>query len=259
MPAAGNRRGAAPSPARRAGATRSLRQSDVRLLYVEQFDVEDQRRVRRNHAARTARTVAKLRWNHERALAAHLHAGHALVPPLDHAAGAERKAERRAAIARTVELGAVRIGLRRIVEPTRVVHYNRMAWRGFGALAVLDIDLLQIFWCGIQLALSFRSRGRRTDRRRHVSKRERDHHRDRDVRERATRRRREGTNVEGHARTSVGERAGTKRRATCRNAASPHFIRPAGRLRIARSLHEDMPMIRRSMNAWRRTRCIAPP
>ena len=78
--------------------------SAVRLLDLEQLDVEDQRGVRRNHAAGAARAVAQSRRNHERALAAHLHAGNAFVPALDHAARAERERERGVAIARAVEL-----------------------------------------------------------------------------------------------------------------------------------------------------------
>ena len=54
-----------------------------RQLNLHQLDVEHQRRVRRDHAARAARAVAHVRRNHQPALAADLHADHAFVPALD--------------------------------------------------------------------------------------------------------------------------------------------------------------------------------
>src|SRR5512139_820339 len=62
------------------------------LIDSQQFHVEHQRRVRWNHAAGTARAVAQLGRNDQRALTAHLHALHTLVPALDHHPGAEREA-----------------------------------------------------------------------------------------------------------------------------------------------------------------------
>src|SRR4051812_9805549 len=52
----------------------------VRSLHSEQFDVEHQSRVRRDHAAGAAGAVAELRRDDQRALAANLHRGNALVP-----------------------------------------------------------------------------------------------------------------------------------------------------------------------------------
>src|SRR5262249_42586897 len=79
----------------------------VRLLDVEQLDLEEERRVRRNHAARSARDVTEIRRNQERTLAADLHRRDALVPSLDHAALPDRERERRSAIERAVELLAL--------------------------------------------------------------------------------------------------------------------------------------------------------
>ena len=59
--------------------------------------------------------------DHEAAHSADLHAGHTLLPTADHAAGAERKAQRLAAITRAVELAAALVLRRRVVEPARVV------------------------------------------------------------------------------------------------------------------------------------------
>src|SRR5690606_6606761 len=83
------------------GAARRARRSSADL---EELDVEDQRGVRRDHAARTARAVALLGRDHEAALAADLHALHALVPTGDHVAGAELEAEEVPAVDGAVEL-----------------------------------------------------------------------------------------------------------------------------------------------------------
>src|SRR6266568_8312785 len=81
----------------------------------EQLDLEHQRRVGRDSAREAARAVAELGRDGELALAAHLHALHALVPALDDLAGAELELEGIAAILAGVELLAVG-------EPARVVH-----------------------------------------------------------------------------------------------------------------------------------------
>src|SRR5438105_3573418 len=64
------------------------------LFHRQQFDVEHQRRIRRDRAAGAARTVAERGRNDQRALAADFHAGDALVPALDYAALADGKLER---------------------------------------------------------------------------------------------------------------------------------------------------------------------
>jgi hypothetical protein len=53
----------------------------------------------------------------------------------------------------------------------------------------------------------------------------------------------------------MGERAGTNHRPRC---AFPHFIRPAVRIVAARSFHEDMGMMHRSMKTSSITSGIAP-
>ena len=71
------------------------------LFDAEQFDVEDQRRVRRNDAAGAARAIAELGRDDQRALAADLHGGDAFVPAGDDLVLADRKLERLAAIDRS--------------------------------------------------------------------------------------------------------------------------------------------------------------
>src|SRR6188768_972760 len=85
------------------------------LLHSEQLHLEHQGRVRGNDRRITIGAVGQRRRHPELALAADLHAHHALVPTLDHAALADREGERLAAVARAVELVAVG-------EPARVVH-----------------------------------------------------------------------------------------------------------------------------------------
>ena len=67
---------------------------------AEQLDLEHQRRIRRDHAARAARAVREVRRNGELALAADFHAG-------DHLPPAEAEFERIVAIDARVELPAV--------------------------------------------------------------------------------------------------------------------------------------------------------
>ena len=74
----------------------------------EQIDHEDERLVRLDHAARSARAVRHRRRDRELAAAADLHAEDAGVPAGNHLALAELELERRAAIPRRVELVAGR-------------------------------------------------------------------------------------------------------------------------------------------------------
>src|ERR1700722_6678988 len=109
-------------------------------LHAEQFDIEDQRRVRRDDAAGAAGAVAERRRNDQRALAADLHRGDALVPPGDHLPAADRKLERLTAVDRGVELlalGAV------LIEPAGVVHDAGLAGLRARAGADLGVDDLQ--------------------------------------------------------------------------------------------------------------------
>src|SRR5262249_61231923 len=64
------------------------------LFHVEQLDVEDERRVRWNHTAGAARAVAERRRDHERPLAADLHAGEPLIPALNHLSAAQTELKR---------------------------------------------------------------------------------------------------------------------------------------------------------------------
>src|SRR5438067_12041770 len=110
--------------------------SPERLLYVEQLDLEDQRRVRRDHATSTARAVAERRRDRQPADATDLHALDAFVPALDHPATAKRERERLAAILRAIELLAVG-------QPARVVDGGRLARLRLGAVTNLDVGVLQ--------------------------------------------------------------------------------------------------------------------
>src|ERR1035437_217846 len=97
------------------------------LFHADEFDIEEQRRVRRDAGARAARAVAELGRNDERPRAADLHAGDALIPAPNHRAGAELERERLPVIARAVELLAVVIRRLGIVEPSRVMHGHLFA------------------------------------------------------------------------------------------------------------------------------------
>src|ERR1700681_4912807 len=55
-------------------------------LHPQQLDLEDQDCVGRDDAAGAARAIAELGGDDQRALAAHLHARHTLVPAFDHLA-----------------------------------------------------------------------------------------------------------------------------------------------------------------------------
>src|SRR5262245_36943144 len=71
----------------------------------QELDLEHQRRIRGNEPVLdVAAAVGERRRDHELALAADLHARHALLPALDHVAAAERERERLVAVARAVEL-----------------------------------------------------------------------------------------------------------------------------------------------------------
>src|SRR6476661_1487255 len=73
-------------------------------LHAEQLDLENQRGVRRYHAARAAGAVAECGWDDERALTADLHRGDPFIPAGDDSLPADGKLERLAAVERTVEL-----------------------------------------------------------------------------------------------------------------------------------------------------------
>src|SRR5260221_8840894 len=128
------------------------------LFHVDQLDVENERRVGRNHSAGAALAVAHVGRNDQRALAANLHSRDTHVPALDHAAAAHWKVEWHVAIPRTVELAALVVGLGRVVQPPCVLDNRHLAGGGFRASSLFHIDFLQFLGHGIQLSYSF-SRG----------------------------------------------------------------------------------------------------
>ena len=104
--------------------------------------------------------VAHVRRDHEPALAADLHADHALVPARDHQAGAERKLE---GLVRSTELSnlfALVLGRGSVVQPAGVVHERGLAGFDFGAGAGREVGLLQMPWFQFLWAECCGSRGR---------------------------------------------------------------------------------------------------
>src|SRR4051812_3379453 len=73
----------------------------------EELHIENERCIRRNDSAGTARAVPQLGRNHELPPSAHLHARNSLVPALDDLARAERELERLVPVHAAVELGAI--------------------------------------------------------------------------------------------------------------------------------------------------------
>ena len=90
-----------------------------------------------NRAAGAARAVAHVGRDRQHAHAAHLHAGETLVPSRDDLAAAKRELERIVAVLRAVELAALLVGLRGVVEPARVVHADHAAGPRLVAVTVL--------------------------------------------------------------------------------------------------------------------------
>src|SRR5215470_5159766 len=73
------------------------------LLHADHLDIEHQRGIRRNDAAGAPRAIAEFGRYDQRALAAHLHSGHTLVPPGDNLMRPESELERLAAVERAVK------------------------------------------------------------------------------------------------------------------------------------------------------------
>src|ERR1700689_4032165 len=97
------------------------------LLDSKQLDVEYQGCARRNDPARATLTVTERRRDDELALTADLHALDALIPALDHLTAAQAKAKRLVAILGAVELLALLVARRRLVQPARVMHHGGLA------------------------------------------------------------------------------------------------------------------------------------
>src|SRR5439155_5220780 len=105
------------------------------LVDLEQLDLKRQLGVRRNRIAGAPCVVPEFRRDDKLPLAADLHAGHAFVPAFDDPARAQGERERPAAILAAVEF-------RPVLEPTGVVHLDRVA--GLGLVAVADLQLFII-------------------------------------------------------------------------------------------------------------------
>src|ERR1700722_18565468 len=110
------------------------------LLHTQQFDVEHQRRVRRNDTAGAAGAVAQSGRNDQGAFAADFHGGDALVPAGDHPALSDRKLERLVAVDRRVEFIAF---LAILIEPAGIVHDADLARLRRSPRAYRAIDNLQ--------------------------------------------------------------------------------------------------------------------
>src|SRR5262249_55000685 len=128
-----------------AGTAEDLRLQRAALrVRAEELDLEQQRRPGGDDAAGAVRTVAERRRDDEPTLAADLHPLDALVPALDHLAGAEAKAEGHAAVlVGAVDLAPLVIRHARVEQPERVEHLDLLAARRGGAVALLQILDLQ--------------------------------------------------------------------------------------------------------------------
>src|ERR1700759_1871243 len=78
-------------------------------LHFEQLDLEQERGVRRNDAARAARAVAELWRDQQRTRAANFHAGDAFIPTFEDTTRADGERERATTIPRAVEFFALRL------------------------------------------------------------------------------------------------------------------------------------------------------
>src|SRR5688572_25661416 len=137
---------ATPSPAAFSSSisTSTVCRTTVTSSNVQQLDVEEQGRVRRNDAAGAACAVPVRRGERQRAPPADLHSGNALIPAANHLAGAQAECKRVVPIARAVELHPLVVGGRGIVQPAGVVHRDAPAGRRFVATADDRIGLDQL-------------------------------------------------------------------------------------------------------------------
>src|SRR5258706_599280 len=118
------------------------------LLYAQQFHLEQQGCIRRDHPARAARAIAQRCRNDQAAGAADFHACHALVPTANHLSAAQRKLERLAAVLARIEFGA---GFAIVVQPAGVMHRHEIAGRCGGAAAFDGVFVLQAAWIGVHV------------------------------------------------------------------------------------------------------------
>ena len=90
------------------------------LAYIEEFDLENQRGIGRDHAAGTTGSVGQIRWDDQFALATDFHARDAFIPSLDHPTCSEREAEGAAPVAAVEFLAAF--------QRSAVVDDNNLSW-----------------------------------------------------------------------------------------------------------------------------------
>src|SRR5262249_32072457 len=121
------------------------------LANGDELDVENESCIRGDLRRRASRSVGHLWWNRELAAAADAHTEEALVPSLDDLAFAESELERRAAIARAVEL-------RPAEERARVVDGELVAVGGGSSAPDRDVLDLQRAGSGAGAATATRQR-----------------------------------------------------------------------------------------------------
>src|SRR5882762_1450223 len=134
------------------GSERSECRPGPALAHAEQFDVENQRCIGRNHPSSPARAVAERRGDDESALAADLHSGDALIPTANHAASPQGEVKRLPAIKAGIELLAgAAIG---ILQPSGVMDADLLS--GTGLRSGADDEILE-FEAGVDLGVNPRS------------------------------------------------------------------------------------------------------
>src|SRR5262245_880417 len=112
--------------------------------HIQKLDVEDERRVRRNHASGSLCSIPECGRNGERTLSADLHASNTLVPARNDFSAAKAECEWFVSIARTVELRTLVIGFSFVVKPACIVHLDAASGRGLVAGSSFHILLHQL-------------------------------------------------------------------------------------------------------------------
>src|SRR5215831_15736280 len=104
-------------------------------LHAHQLHIEDERRIRRDHARVALRAIGEVRRNPQLALAPNLHPRHAFLPALDYVPRPDLELERLTAD-RAIKLLPVR-------QPARVVHEHGLPVLRGRAGALADVPVLQ--------------------------------------------------------------------------------------------------------------------
>src|SRR5690606_3288583 len=110
------------------------------LLDVQQFDIEYQGRIRRDHTTRATSPITHLRWDHQCTLTAYLHAGKSLIPTLDHLTTAKIENEGLTTIHGAVELLPLILRFGRIIQPAGVMYGDVKADLGFAPATFKCVD-----------------------------------------------------------------------------------------------------------------------